>query len=158
MSLFASCVRPLQGFKVGYIVFHYSSSLTAAKSHPHDEPLVVSTEQHPVNTGVQSEWHRSGSFTFITVCLFFKLICVGLHSAYKQEVHVEWTNETLIFSWYTLHCILPEWTQKYRESIIQPAKLQQIVDSFMADYDKRKEEVRIFCQRGINTSLECLLC
>lgn len=93
MSLFASCVRPLQGFKVGYIVFHNSSSLTAAKSHPHDAPLVVSTEQHPVNTGVQSEWHRSGSLTFITVLLFVlktDLCCFAF--TYKQEVHIEWTN------------------------------------------------------------------
>lgn len=44
-----------QGFKVGYIVFHNSSSIKAAKSHPHDVPLVVSTEQRPVRTGVQSE-------------------------------------------------------------------------------------------------------
>ncbi|XP_007560317.1 ribosomal RNA-processing protein 7 homolog A-like [Poecilia formosa] len=42
-----------QGFKVGYIVFESSSSVAAAKSHPHDEPLVVSTEQKPVKTGVQ---------------------------------------------------------------------------------------------------------
>ncbi|XP_014882421.1 ribosomal RNA-processing protein 7 homolog A, partial [Poecilia latipinna] len=42
-----------QGFKVGYVVFESSSSIAAAKSHPHDEPLVVSTEQKPVKTGVQ---------------------------------------------------------------------------------------------------------
>lgn len=38
---------------------------------------------------------------------------------------------------------MPEWIQKYAESFIHPDKLQQIVDSFMGDYDKRKEEVRI---------------
>lgn len=54
---FKSCVTVclFQGFKVGYIVFHNSSSIKAAKSHPHDVPLVVSTEQRPVRTGVQSE-------------------------------------------------------------------------------------------------------
>ncbi|XP_051244955.1 ribosomal RNA-processing protein 7 homolog A [Dicentrarchus labrax] len=75
-----------QGFKVGYIVFQNSSSITAAKSHPHDVPLVVCTEQRPVRTGVQ------------------------------------------------------KWIQQYRQSFINPDKLQQIVDSFMTDYDKRKEE------------------
>ncbi|XP_044036689.1 ribosomal RNA-processing protein 7 homolog A [Siniperca chuatsi] len=75
-----------QGFKVGYIVFQNSSSLTAAKSHPHHVPLVVCTEQRPVSTGVQ------------------------------------------------------KWIQQYTEFFIQPDKLQQIVDSFMGDYDKRKEE------------------
>ncbi|XP_045928852.1 ribosomal RNA-processing protein 7 homolog A [Micropterus dolomieu] len=75
-----------QGFKMGYIVFQNSSSLTAAKSHPHNVPLVVSTEKHPVRTGVQ------------------------------------------------------KWIQQYTECFIQPDKLQQIVDSFMVDYDKRKEE------------------
>ncbi|KAM8724374.1 ribosomal RNA-processing protein 7 homolog A [Acanthopagrus schlegelii] len=75
-----------QGFKVGYIVFHNSSTIKAAKSHPHDVPLVVSTEQRPVRTGVQ------------------------------------------------------KWIQAYTESFIQPDKLQQMVDSFMENYDKRKEE------------------
>ncbi|XP_042361534.1 ribosomal RNA-processing protein 7 homolog A [Plectropomus leopardus] len=75
-----------QGFKVGYIVFQTSSSITAAKSHPHDVPLVVCTEQRPVRTGSQ------------------------------------------------------KWIQQYTDSFIHPDKLQQIVDSFMEDYDKRKEE------------------
>ncbi|XP_029294008.1 ribosomal RNA-processing protein 7 homolog A [Cottoperca gobio] len=75
-----------QGFKVGYIVFQNSSSLAEAKSHPHDAPLVVCTEQHPVRTGAQ------------------------------------------------------KWIQQYTESFIHPDKLQQIVDSFMEGYDKRKEE------------------
>lgn len=43
-----------QSFKVGYVVFHNSTSITAAKSHPHNVPLVVCTEQRPVKTGVQS--------------------------------------------------------------------------------------------------------
>ncbi|XP_070837408.1 ribosomal RNA-processing protein 7 homolog A [Chaetodon trifascialis] len=75
-----------QGFKVGYIVFQNSSSITAAKTHPHNVPLVVSKEERPVRTGVQ------------------------------------------------------KWIQTYTESFIKPDKLQEIVDSFMKDYDKRKEE------------------
>ncbi|CAJ1075793.1 ribosomal RNA-processing protein 7 homolog A [Xyrichtys novacula] len=75
-----------QGFKVGYIVFQNSSGIAAAKKHDYDVPLVVSTEQHPVKTGVQ------------------------------------------------------KWIQEYKESFIQPDNLQEIVDSFMQDYDKRKEE------------------
>ncbi|KAF1379166.1 hypothetical protein PFLUV_G00173250 [Perca fluviatilis] len=75
-----------QGFRVGYVVFENSSSLRAAKSHPHDVSLVVCTEQRPVKTGVQ------------------------------------------------------KWIQQYTESFINPDKLQHIVDSFMEDYDKRKEE------------------
>ncbi|KAI3359340.1 hypothetical protein L3Q82_002844 [Scortum barcoo] len=75
-----------QGFKVGYVVFQNSSSVTAAKSHPHNVPLVVCTEQRPVKTGVQ------------------------------------------------------KWIQQYSKFFIQPEKLQGIVDSFMEDYDKRKEE------------------
>ncbi|KAI1886746.1 hypothetical protein AGOR_G00198980 [Albula goreensis] len=42
-----------EGFRVGYIVFKNSSSVTAAKSHSSDQPLVVSTEQKPVKTGLQ---------------------------------------------------------------------------------------------------------
>ncbi|XP_041851491.1 ribosomal RNA-processing protein 7 homolog A [Melanotaenia boesemani] len=75
-----------QGFKVGYITFEKSSSLSVVKSHPHDVPLVVCTEQRPVTTGVQ------------------------------------------------------KWIQQYTESFIHPEKLQEIVDSFMQNYDKFKEE------------------
>ncbi|XP_075940231.1 ribosomal RNA-processing protein 7 homolog A [Anarhichas minor] len=75
-----------QGFKVGYIVFQNPSSVSAAKSHPHDAPLVVCTEQRQVRTGAQ------------------------------------------------------KWIQQYTESFSHPEKLQQIVDSFMEGYDKRKEE------------------
>nr|XP_020480598.1 ribosomal RNA-processing protein 7 homolog A [Monopterus albus] len=75
-----------KGFNVGYIVFQSSASVSAAKSHPHDVPLVVCTELHPVRTGVQ------------------------------------------------------KWIQEYTQSFVQPDKLQQIVDSFMEGYDKRKEE------------------
>lgn len=75
-----------QGFKVGYIVFESSSGVAAAKSHPHDDPLLVSTEERPVKTGVQ------------------------------------------------------KWIQQYTKSFVHPDKLQQTVDSFMQDYDKRKEE------------------
>ncbi|XP_037545414.1 ribosomal RNA-processing protein 7 homolog A [Nematolebias whitei] len=75
-----------QGFKVGYVVFESPSSVAAAKSHPHDEPLVVCTELRPVKTGVQ------------------------------------------------------KWIQQYSRSFIHTEELQQTVDSFMQDYDKRKEE------------------
>lgn len=53
---------------------------------------------------------------------------------------------------------MPEWIQKYTESFIQPDKLQQIVDSFMGDYDKQKEEVRIlplFPQHRLPISSPC---
>ncbi|KAK7939357.1 hypothetical protein WMY93_002683 [Mugilogobius chulae] len=42
------------GFRVGYIVFENPSSVKVAKSHPPSEPLVVSTEEHPVKTGIQT--------------------------------------------------------------------------------------------------------
>ncbi|KAM8844562.1 ribosomal RNA-processing protein 7 homolog A [Spinachia spinachia] len=42
-----------QGFKVGYVVFQNSTSVAAAKSHPHDTPLLVCTQERTVRTGVQ---------------------------------------------------------------------------------------------------------
>ncbi|XP_030649671.1 ribosomal RNA-processing protein 7 homolog A [Chanos chanos] len=75
-----------EGFKVGYVVFKNASSVTAAASHPHDEPLIVCTEERPVRTGVQ------------------------------------------------------KWIHQYTHSFIPPDQLQEAVDSFMNDYDKRKEE------------------
>uniref|UniRef100_A0A3Q3W3Z4 RRM domain-containing protein n=1 Tax=Mola mola TaxID=94237 RepID=A0A3Q3W3Z4_MOLML len=58
--------KPLtkQGFKVGYIVFQNASGLSAAKSHPHNVPLVVCTEQRPVQTGVQ-KWIQKYTESFI---------------------------------------------------------------------------------------------
>ncbi|CAL8302059.1 unnamed protein product [Merluccius merluccius] len=42
-----------QGFKVGYVVFRRAKSIRLAKSHPHNVPLLVSTEQRLVTTGLQ---------------------------------------------------------------------------------------------------------
>lgn len=39
-------------------------------------------------------------------------------------------------------CHVLEWIHKYTESFIQPETLQERVDTFMREYDKRKEEVR----------------
>ncbi|XP_036392095.1 ribosomal RNA-processing protein 7 homolog A [Megalops cyprinoides] len=75
-----------EGFRVGYIVFKNSSSVAAAKSHPTDTPLVVSTDERPVRTGLQ------------------------------------------------------KWVHQYSQSLVQPDKLQEVVDSFMQEYDKKKEE------------------
>ncbi|KAL0992983.1 hypothetical protein UPYG_G00101800 [Umbra pygmaea] len=44
-----------QGFRVGYIVFTNSHSITKAKLHPLNVPLLVSTEQRPVLTGL-NKW------------------------------------------------------------------------------------------------------
>ncbi|XP_053494440.1 ribosomal RNA-processing protein 7 homolog A [Ictalurus furcatus] len=73
-------------FKVAYVVFKHSSGVAAAKAHPYDSPLIVSTKEKPVDTG-------------------FK-----------------------------------KWIHEYTQSFIKPELLQQAVDDFMSQYDKRKEE------------------
>ncbi|KAL7829934.1 hypothetical protein AOLI_G00308190 [Acnodon oligacanthus] len=52
--------RPAQKqcFKVGYIVFKNASSVAAAKAHPPDSPLIVSTKEKPVQTGLQKWIHE----------------------------------------------------------------------------------------------------
>uniref|UniRef100_A0A8C9RSV3 Ribosomal RNA processing 7 homolog A n=1 Tax=Scleropages formosus TaxID=113540 RepID=A0A8C9RSV3_SCLFO len=75
-----------KGFSVGYVVFTSPSGVKAAKSHPRDIPLIVSTENHPVKVGIQ------------------------------------------------------KWIQQYRQSLINPEKLQAAVDTFMQGYDQKKEE------------------
>ncbi|XP_063079920.1 ribosomal RNA-processing protein 7 homolog A [Engraulis encrasicolus] len=75
-----------QGFSVGYIVYKKPSGVTTAKAHPQDVPLIVSTEENPVKTGLQ------------------------------------------------------KWIHQYSRSLVSPDTLQQAVDSFMNDYDQRKEE------------------
>lgn len=47
-----------------------------------------------------------------------------------------------IFSLNAIGCYVLEWIHKYTESFIQPETLQERVDAFMQEYDKRKEEVR----------------
>ncbi|CAL8287143.1 unnamed protein product [Boreogadus saida] len=42
-----------QGFKMAYIVFRKAKSIQWVKSHPHNLPLVISTEKQPVTTGLQ---------------------------------------------------------------------------------------------------------
>lgn len=140
---------------MGYIVFQNSSSLTAAKSHPHNVPLVVSTEKHPVRTGVQSEFlfllmQNLILFShFMAVLCCFALILLNMNLVFPgnfsvSHVLVDHTRRNcMTHSCYVLRFLMPEWIQQYTECFIQPDKLQQIVDSFMVDYDKRKEEVRI---------------
>ncbi|KAM6956962.1 ribosomal RNA-processing protein 7 homolog A [Aplochiton taeniatus] len=53
-----------QCFRVGYIVFENSTSIAAAKTHPHDVPLLVSTDERPVKTGVQ-KWISQYQQSFI---------------------------------------------------------------------------------------------
>ncbi|CAK6960402.1 ribosomal RNA-processing protein 7 homolog A [Scomber scombrus] len=52
-----------QGFKVGYVVFQNSSGVTEAKSHPNNVPLIVSTGEHPVKTGVH-KWIQQYTQSF----------------------------------------------------------------------------------------------
>ncbi|KAI4887116.1 hypothetical protein NFI96_018938 [Prochilodus magdalenae] len=75
-----------QCFKVGYIVFKNASSVAAAKAHPPDCPLILSTKEKPIQTGLQ------------------------------------------------------KWIREYSQSFVKPEVLQEAVDEFMNQYDKRKEE------------------
>ncbi|XP_026201937.1 ribosomal RNA-processing protein 7 homolog A [Anabas testudineus] len=73
-----------QGFKVGYIVFQNSTSITAAKSHPHDAPLVVCTEQHPVKTGVE-KWIQQYTESFVQPEKLQKLVDYFMEDYDKQK-------------------------------------------------------------------------
>ncbi|XP_073703867.1 ribosomal RNA-processing protein 7 homolog A-like [Garra rufa] len=75
-----------QCFRVAYIVFEDPSSVNAAKRHPLNAPLIVSTADRPVKTGIR------------------------------------------------------KWIQQYSDSLINSSSLQQDVDQFMNDYDRRKQE------------------
>jgi hypothetical protein len=44
-----------QGFKVGYIVFKGAGSVKKAMKLPYDEPLIISTPDKVVSTGVRSK-------------------------------------------------------------------------------------------------------
>nr|XP_061805482.1 ribosomal RNA-processing protein 7 homolog A [Nerophis lumbriciformis] len=55
---------PKQSFNVGYIVFRSPSSVSAAKSHPCNVPLVVCSPQRTVKTGV-SKWIQQYKDSFV---------------------------------------------------------------------------------------------
>lgn len=146
------CFHFLQGFRVGYIVFQKAISITAVKSHPHDVPLVVSTEQRPVWTGLQSEWALKSS----SRCLVFSK-CQQNVSNWKDisprfNTVFDMPLTSLAFIYLPL-----EWIHQYKQSFAQPDKLQEAVDTFMQDYDKRKEEVR-FSRWGVEIEIHFGIC
>ncbi|XP_062846988.1 ribosomal RNA-processing protein 7 homolog A [Trichomycterus rosablanca] len=47
-----------QCFKVAYVVFKHPSGVAAAKAHPYDSPLVVSSREKPLHTGVRKWIHE----------------------------------------------------------------------------------------------------
>uniref|UniRef100_A0A9J8BJG8 Ribosomal RNA processing 7 homolog A n=1 Tax=Cyprinus carpio carpio TaxID=630221 RepID=A0A9J8BJG8_CYPCA len=53
-----------QCFRVAYIVFRHASGVNAAKRHPENVPLVVSTAERPVRTGIQ-KWIQQYSDSLI---------------------------------------------------------------------------------------------
>ena len=74
------------------------------------------------------------------LCIF----SVNINLVLQFEQCPRWSEifNSVSYNPFMLLCLMPEWIQAYTESFIQPDKLQQIVDSFMENYDKRKEEVR----------------
>uniref|UniRef100_A0A8C1MS41 Ribosomal RNA processing 7 homolog A n=1 Tax=Cyprinus carpio TaxID=7962 RepID=A0A8C1MS41_CYPCA len=53
-----------QCFRVAYIVFRHASGVNAAKRHPENVPLVVSTAERPVRTGIH-KWIQQYSDSLI---------------------------------------------------------------------------------------------
>ncbi|KFO96051.1 Ribosomal RNA-processing protein 7 A, partial [Calypte anna] len=56
-SKFFSC-KPVTGFQVAYVVFRKPAGVQAAKALSREGPLLISTESHPVKTGI-SKWISS---------------------------------------------------------------------------------------------------
>ncbi|NWX13820.1 RRP7A protein, partial [Aegotheles bennettii] len=50
--------RPVTGFRVAYVVFRKPAGVQAAKALSREGPLLISTESHPVKTGI-SKWIAS---------------------------------------------------------------------------------------------------
>merc|ERR1712038_959369 len=55
-TTFFKKVKSASGYKVGYVVFKSPSSVEKAKSLPYDRPLILSSLQSPVLTGMQ-KWY-----------------------------------------------------------------------------------------------------
>ncbi|XP_047672220.1 ribosomal RNA-processing protein 7 homolog A-like isoform X3 [Tachysurus fulvidraco] len=74
-TLFVLNIPPYcsQCFKVAYVVFKHSSGVAAAKAHPYDSPLIVSTTEKPVQTGLK-KWIHEYKQTFIKPELLQKAV------------------------------------------------------------------------------------
>ncbi|KAG7326054.1 hypothetical protein KOW79_010979 [Hemibagrus wyckioides] len=73
-------------FKVAYVVFKHSSGVAAAKAHPYDSPLIVSTTEKPVQTGLK-KWIHEYTQLFIKPGLLQKAVddFMSQHDKRKEE-------------------------------------------------------------------------
>ncbi|XP_060760164.1 ribosomal RNA-processing protein 7 homolog A [Neoarius graeffei] len=79
-----------QCFKVAYVVFKRSSGVAAAKAHPYDSPLIVSTEKNPVHTGLK-KWISEYKQSFIEPELLQKAIddFITQYDKRKEEAELQ---------------------------------------------------------------------
>ncbi|KAJ4920683.1 hypothetical protein JOQ06_016396 [Pogonophryne albipinna] len=91
-----------QGFKVGYVVFENSSSIAAAKSHPHNVPLVVCTEKCRVKTGTQ-KWIQQYTESFIRTDNLQKIVDSFMegYDKRKKETVIRKNKRKELMNFYT---------------------------------------------------------
>lgn len=60
-------------------------------------------------------------------------------------------NETVSsIYWYYIFSICTEWCQEYKEDVISKSELQQEIDEYMAEYDKKVQKVQFLISKAWN--------
>ncbi len=95
----------------------------------YNDKNVLSTDEHPVEVGMQSKLEHGRVRAASQLLLCSKLsCCVQLCSFY---------------------CLLSEWCSQYARRRVDVKRLQKEIDEFMADHDRRVEEVRILLDQAV---------
>lgn len=83
-----------QGFQVAYVVFKRPAGVQAAKSSSLQEPLIISSDSHPVQTGIHSKLSTNAThFPFP-----YRSLNLGLHSVVPKKYWTELEIKDLILS------------------------------------------------------------
>ncbi|KAI4822315.1 hypothetical protein KUCAC02_007869 [Chaenocephalus aceratus] len=125
-----------QGFKVGYVVFENSSSIAAAKSHPHNVPLVVCTEKCLVKTGTQ-KWIQQYTESFIRTDNLQKIVDSFMEGYDKRKKEVR--NLQLIVSQSHLSNIEAA-NKKTLQAVIRKNKRKELMNFYTWQHRNTQKE------------------
>ncbi|KAF7460001.1 Hypothetical predicted protein [Marmota monax] len=134
---------PIPGFQVAYVVFQKPSGVSAALTLR--GPLLVSTESHPVKSGIHSQYH-STSFLgpgLVREAFWEQPLGATSHSQHPDGSARETQADRASWgasgdaSLELQHQVDKEWISDYADSVTDPEALRVEVDTFMEAYDQK---------------------
>ena len=143
----------LKGFKVAYIVFKKESSLQKALQLDSSELRYFSTEDKPVETGINSMFLSkllcyTQTNSQLTDCTHFGIDSLSCDAPKRALLyHLTLANARQLSSrkeactYEITFIMLSEWCKEYASNYPNPTKLQKEINEFMDKFDKKQEEV-----------------